>query len=78
LADRPPDAGLKTIAEFRKDHARPLRRVCSGSCAVTTPLELFREAAFCDRRQQFKAPVNTRGIGKFTGPREQGPPSGAD
>ena len=49
---------FKTIADFRKNNGKAIRKVCREFVMLCRRLELFSEAS-CDRRQQAQA-VNTR------------------
>ncbi len=49
----------KTIADFRKDNGRAIRKVCARFVALCRRLDLFAEASVAIDGAKFKA-VNTR------------------
>ena len=70
MADRPPDAGLQTIADFRNDNGEAIRKVCREFVVLCRGLELPCEASVAIDGSKFKA-VNTRDR-NFTRPRCSG------
>ncbi len=50
----------KTIADFRKDNGRAIRKVCAEFVALCRELDLFAEACVAIDGSKFKA-VNSRG-----------------
>jgi hypothetical protein len=59
LADRPPGAGFKTIADFRKDNGVTIRKVCREFVVLYRRIDLFSDASVAIDGSKFKA-VNTR------------------
>jgi len=59
VADRPPDADFKTIADFRKDHGDAIRKVCREFVLLCRRLRLFADGIVAIDGSKFKA-VNNR------------------
>ena len=58
MAHRSADAGLKTIADFRKDNGKAIRQVCKEFVVLCRSLNLFSDAIVAIDGSKFKA-VNT-------------------
>jgi len=59
VVDRPPDAGLQSIADFRKDNGEAIRKVCRAFVLLCRRLDLLGGASVAIDGSKFKA-VNNR------------------
>jgi hypothetical protein len=59
VVDRPPDAGLQDLADFRKDNGEAIRKVCRAFVLLYRRLDLLGGASVAIDGSKFKA-VNNR------------------